>query len=760
MIQRILSLGALALFLACPLVAQDDDAKFNESQAKKINAFADKAFKKGFPRAARLEWLKVLKLYDFDNAVARDKLGFDKSGRVWVARPNFKYPLEDTGESKDGRSLFSAYEKLKKQLAAAHKSEAKKWAKAERRDKELFHYGMVLRWVRDDTEAQNALEHQEVGGVTGTGLEQTLYDRSKMIEKVVAEQAKVQYGVEKVEKECAVLKRAQVPYISVKSEHFLLHGDEAELENLKEALQWAERARVVCAEAFPWQVNVTGEYAFFTSKDTYKQILKAHADKIPNLEWALEHTSTRTLDNIRVGATGGAQTLFDACVRNVARGHSGFIRPGLGEGIGHTFVGMIFNNNRLFSVDTKKQEGTTTTEEDNEYTSPDFDVWKNLALEMAWTMTGGIAASEIPFVEVGSFTNEERIKCWSFCDYVMRRDPNLLRQLDRAGLEDLAQKDRPRSLGQRKQRGEQLDAAYSKKVGVSIAQLDKEWEDFWTEATPVLAAIRNNTPPLASVSKGVEKWLKALNAARTKLGATECNWSSNLSARCKEHAEYLKTNKKERGPAAEHRQLVDLGGTHLGNMFAQMAVVETGAKVGKAKKIFERWMTIPGYRDALINHTLRTVGIYTDGDIFVMNVISGIGTPRSKKSGYSPYPRNAARGVPTEAKVADLGPELVELLEKHGKGKKKTVGFPLTIHFGGTQIPGDKHSYKCRARSGRGEPIEGAILFDDGKIRNTSSPGLITFIPFEPLPRGEVEVTWTWKLDSGDKSLKTKFTTK
>ena len=740
-------------------MAQVDEAKFKLAQAKRINTFAMTAFKKGFPRAARLEWMKVLKLYDFDNAEARDALGYSKSGKTWVERPNFEYPLQDTGESKDGRALFTAYEKLKKSLAAAHKAEAKKWAKAERRDKELHHFEMVLRWVRDDADAQTALEHKDVGGVTGTDLEQKLYDRSKLIERAVAEQTSIEYPVQKIERPAAALDRAQVGYVTVQSEHFVLHGDELELDNLKEALNWAERARVVVAKAFPWDVDVRGEWAYFTSSDTYKQILRAHADTVSDLEWKLENTSTSNVGGLPVGATSGAQTLFDVCVRNVAQAHSGFIRPGLREGIGHTFVGMVFNNNRLFSVDQKKHEGTTTTEEDNEYTSPDFDVWKNLALEMAWTLAGGVSGAELPYFEVGTFSNEERIKAWSFCDYVMRRDPMLLRHLDQIGASDIAKRQKPRSLGQRKQRGEGLDQEYAPKAGVSLAQLENEWEDFWTEATPALAAIRSNTPPLSSVSKGVEKWLKAFNSAREKYNSTAATWSSNLSTRCKEHADYLAANKKERGPKAEHQQLVDLGGTHLGNMFAQMAIVETKAKVGGAKKMFERWLTIPGYRDVLVNHALRTVGIYSDGGILVMNVVSGLGKPRSKKAGYSPFPRRNMTGMPNEANVADLGPEVEKLLEKHGKGGKKVVGFPLTIHFG-IGIIGDRHSYRCHAQSARGEAIEGALMFDDGKIRNTSAPGVVSFIPFEPLPRGQVQVVWTWRQDGSDKQLQASFTTK
>jgi hypothetical protein len=181
-----------------------------------------------------------------------------------------------------------------------------------------------------------------------------------------------------------VLDKAQVQYITLTSEHFVLHGDPEEQENLGQALRWAERTLRVCEAAFPWPVRVLqqgrwpNEWAFFVAKETYQQILKAHAEKVQDLQWKLEHTATSAVGDTLLAATSGKQVLFDAAVRNVARPYAGFSTDGLGEGIGHTFVGMMFNNNRLFAVDLKKQQGTVASEEDREYQSPDFDVWKTL----------------------------------------------------------------------------------------------------------------------------------------------------------------------------------------------------------------------------------------------------------------------------------------------------------------------------------------------------------------------------------------------
>ena len=742
---------AVLLLAATAFAQSDDETKFNQSQADRLNKFAKTAFQKGFPRQARLIWLQVLKLYDANDAEAHERLGHVKIGDSWAPDPKFVYPIEDTGSGSEGASLYRAYEKLREDLAAAHRRQAQTWHKAGRTDKSTHHWQMVVRWVKDDAEAQKALDHHEIGGVTGTDLEQTLYDRSKAIERAVNEQTAVDYPVETVDTKNPVLEQAQVQYVTVVSEHFQLSGDPDQEQHLKEALVWAERALRVVEVAFPWQTEVRGKWAFFVAKETYQQILRAHANQIPDLEWMLEHTSTSGIGDTVIGATGGVQTLYDAAVRNVAKPYSQFRSPALLEGIGHTFVGMVFNNNRLFAVDLKKQQGTVATEEDREYTSPNFDVWKNLALEMAWKMTGGISAVELAFVETATFTNEQRIKAWSFCDYVMRRDPELLRKLDRTALE--------MKQSNRRKPGELEEKFAQATGGITLAQLDKEWEDFWTEATPVLAAIRNNTPPLKAISPGVERWLAALNEVRAVNKAAPVTWSSTLSTRCYEHANYLKENKDERGPEAEHRQLVDKGGSHLGGMFAQMAIVDTSARMGQAKKVIEEWMSIPGYRDALVHDFLRTVGIYSDGNILVMDVVAGLGKPKSKGSGYLCWPWKHAKGIPAEVEVKSIGPELEALLAQHGHEKRKTVGYPLTVHFG-QNVQGDRASYRCNVVDARGRKVEGAILLDAGKIRTSTAPGMVTFYPFEPLPRGALGVQWTWEQDGKVQTLEAGFQTK
>jgi uncharacterized protein YkwD len=737
--RRTLLTSLLALTVAVAAPAQSDEAKFNQRQAKALNAFAKKAFDKGFPRIAKVVWLKTIKLYDADNEDAWTALGYLKNGSSWVLDTKRPYPSKDTGKGSDGKPLRSQYRALEKSLAKQHKSMAQKYQSADRQDRATHHWKMVLRWVKEDAAASTALAHKEIAGLSGTELERTLYDRSKLIEKAIEEQSAVEYETQTVDGvPCEPLQRAQIPYVTVKSEHFVLHGDKDDEPNLHEALAWAERTLRICKVAYPWGAPDGAwptQWAFFPAKETYQQVLKAN--QVPNLEWRLENTSTCGIGNTVVAATSGKQVLLDAAVRNVARPCSGLASDGFSEGIGHTFVGMIFNNNRLFSVDLKKQQGTTASEEDREFQSPDFDVWKNLSLEMAWKSTGGVPANELPFADASNFTNEERIKAWSFCDYMMRRDPQMLRTMDKIAQEMKSKRMKQPLEFEKRFRAQHADA--------TIPQLDKEWEDFWTEASPVLKSIRNNTPPVDAISKGVDKWLDAVNEARKARGRTPVTWSAMLSTRCKAHAEYLKDNKDQRGPAAEHTEKVDLGGSYTNGLFAQMAVVETAGKASKADKIIKGWIYKPGYRDVLINHRLLTIGMYLEGDIMVLNATSGLGDPKDPQAGFDCFPpRNTHTTIyDREVKVADLGPEVEELLRQNGREGQKAIGFPLTMHFGSNGGIGLRGSLKCQIASKDG-PIEGVMSFDDGELRTTTAPGMATFWPLDPLPKGQIQFAWTW----------------
>jgi len=750
----------LATFLGSALGQSAEELKFRDKQADALQKYAASAFKSGFPQVARRIWLMLLSEYESENVEARTALGYQRVGSSWSLDPAFVYPKSDTPDSKAAKRLQDDWKALAEKVAAAHLKMAQDYEQAGRTDMARWHFEKVLFYTPEDAAAKTALEHKPVAGLSGTDLEQTLYDRSKLIEAAVTEQTKKDYPVEELPATAtnALLEKAKVKYASVKSEHFTIRGD-FEVDLLKQAAINAERAVRVMQAAYAGETGFNLEpkrwptdWAYFKDKETYVQILNANSDLMTpsELKFRVEHTSSSGINgaggSLSISAAGNEQGILDGAVRSVAQFSANFSSPALREGIGHAFVGLFFNNNRLFIVDRKEQMRSSTGEEDYDKYSPNMDTWKDLAIDSAWKITEGTSAARLPLITADKFPDDARIKSWSFCDYVVRRDPDLLRSLDKLQAE-------PTPIEVEKKFTEA-------NAGLSIAQLEKEWKDYWTEASPVLKAIRDNTEPLTAVSPDAKKWLEAFNKARLEQRATVVTWSASYSGRCKDHVEYLKANEAQRGPAELQRQDSALpGGTHLGDMFAQMALVSTDA--GKPKELFESWMHLPGYRDAMINARLLTIGLYAEGPYLVMDAIRGVGRPPEGKGGYQAWPKDLKGSVPTEMKVADLGPELQEFLAANGHGDKVVIGYPLSLHhFGTGGIPGVKSSYRCQVTINN-EAVEGIVhIADGGWNRRSSAPGLVVFYPLEPLKKGrEVEAVWTFENAEGIVRLATKFNT-
>ena len=303
---------------------------------------------------------------------------------------------------------------------------------------------------------------------------------------------------------------------------------------------------------------------------------------------------------------------------------------------------------------------------------------------------------------------------------------------------------------------------YSKAVeGGSVHELEDSWRRFWTEDSPLINAIRNRVTPLEAFSKVAPKWLRAFNDARHAVvlqtfnstwsrEQTDVSWSSLASADCKLHADYLKKNRGERGPAKEQTQKASLkGGSNKGRAIAQAALIST--KGSKPDKVIAQWMLWPGYRDALINPNLKTVGLYVDGSIMVMDTSRGMieqastmtWHPTSNNRQLNPNVNNA---VPTKVDLVDLGPEVAALMKRKGHRPGKAVGYPITVHFFDPRALPPASTLSCTLLRGD-EEVKGVLhVASGGRNRRSSAPGLVAFYPVRPLKRGlEYQVIWGWE---------------
>jgi Cysteine-rich secretory protein family len=517
-----------------------------------------------------------------------------------------------------------------------------------------------------------------------------------------------------------------------------------------QAAEYSERALAFCNEAFagykawpPKRALITS-FVYYKSKATWVDVVRKNSGRGgEDVEFTIQNANSTVLgagkDMLHAAGIEQEPTVYDFAVRMVAQQYSMLNKAALMEGVGHAIVGMFFGRNLIFNVGQTKtdQSGTVSgTLEPEKFRMPDLESWKDLAVELAWQKSSTPAA-QLPLIKVSQFTSEQRIKAWSFCDYLLRRDPTLLLTLDRVG-------------GKARTQGEVV-TTFAEATKIPLSDLEEGWRQFWTGDTPVLRAIRSKVTPLEAASKEAPAWLETFNKLRKQHGGQEVGWSSSLSTDCKMHAEYLKKNKGERGPDKEFTEQSGKPGFTVGGKgFAERSLVWTKDK--DPRKAMAGWLDLPGYRDAILNRNIDTVGLYAEGGIMVMDPERGIHPTTTPLSAMYPYvntkPDRYKEGVPSQMDVAELGPDVALLLQAHGRGKQKTIGYPISLHL----YTGNTSQVTCSVTI-NGQEVKGVLVSADaGHNRRTSAPGLWVFYPLDPLRKG-VDIVVDWKVSGKDQKV-------
>lgn len=725
--------GAPAPASATPVAEEKD---LLESAAKDLDAYATLAFKNGYPRRAREVWLEVIAEYAPDDAVAREQLGFVRQGTVWQKKSGFEYPTQDVLNPTVAKMLEQRWDGVAKKLGDGHRALAGQLDTAGKKERAQYHYQRALRFAPGDAKAIAGAGVKQAEGIVGSDAELTLLKRSRLMDRSITRLLAAKYAVTEIAGEKQpVLEKAKVTYRGVKSENFTVWGD-WEVEVLKEAAAYAERALAFGKDAydgfagFPPANGVVKQMAFFKSRDTFRTIVAANKDAIGDSRTAfiLENVNATQIGGVHITGAEQVENVNDLAVRWVAQEYSGVRSDALVEGIGHAVVGMFFGRNLTFTVGQQEQKGTATRREQQKLQLPDIETWRELAVELAF-QKDGTRAARLPLLKAASFPNDARIKSWSFCDYLLRRDPLLLKALDRTAAKSRNDGD--------------VEAEFATIAKTPLAEIEEGWRRFWTEDTPLRRAVVNKASPMEAASKEAPNWLDEFNRARKALGGEEVGWSSSFSTDCKMHVDYLKANKDQRGPVAEHTQVAGKTGfTNAGKTFAETALVWTRDK--DPKKAMATWLALPGFRDGLLNRQIDTVGIYADTGIVCIDVQRG--RVPSDRATVLPFPLgtegNRYKGsVPAALDVELLGPDAAAVLERAGKGKQKQIGFPLTLHGFGANTG----EVQVDVSAGN-ESIKGELLRPGGKSRRTSAPGMWVFWPHEPLPKGkDITVRWTYQ---------------
>ncbi|MCA8974098.1 MAG: CAP domain-containing protein [Planctomycetes bacterium] len=725
-----------------PVVAPEpEEAAVLALGAKELDAYATLCFKNGFPKRAREVWFEVIGEYDGDDAAARKELGYIRHGTVWQLDAAFGYPEQDAPDAGAAKMLQKRFDGVCKKLGDAHRALADQLRAAGKEARAGYHVQRALRFLPADSKVVAASGLQQYEGITGNAVDLEILRRSRVMDREITSQTEQSYEVAATDARQPAIDKGGMPYTGQKSPHYTVYGD-WEPDVLAQAATWAERALAFCEVAFADHLQPVSRsrqyrtFCFVRTKATFVRLVEANVSTIgrSQAEFIVEHAKATLIGDMHTAGVEETETVYDLAVRWVVQDYVGLGSDAMNEGIGHAVVGMFFGRNLVFSVGQEKQQHTVASRTVAKLLLPDMDTWMELATEIAWSKTSTPAA-RLPLLKAASFPTDGRIKSWSFCDYLLRRDPKLLRLLDKTGAKARNDSD--------------VEVAFQQAAELPLYQLEEGWRRFWTEDSAIKRAIRDKSTPLESASKEAPKWLAAFNKARVENGGKEVGWSAQLSVDCKEHVDYLKANKDQRGPDKEHSQLPGKPGfSNSGRSFAQTAVVWTEGK--DPKKAMAEWMLIPGYRDAILNRNIDTVGIYAERGIVVLDGRRGREASQSAMS--LTYPSADLKGgrkkepVPSAVDVDLLGPEVQKLLGLNKRGKQKQIGLPLTAHFYFSRAD----DVKCEVTS-RGQPVEGWLVRGSGSCGRTSVPGLWVFYPAEPLDKGvDMNAEWTWP-DGGHK---------
>lgn len=713
-----------------PATPEPEEVEVLATGARELGAFAALALKNGFPVRARQAWLEVLAEYSTDDEDARKALGFYKHGSVWQRDEKFVYPDEDKLDAGVANMLTQRWQALAGRLGGAHRTVAEKLVAAGKKARADHHVQRALRFVPGDAKAIAAGGLRQFEGITGDDVDITVLQRSRLMDKAIAKLVEQRFEAPEVAEKLPQLDAIGATYKAVRSDHFTVYGD-LDLAQLQEAAAWAERSLAFSQQAFegfegfPPKGQPSSKLVFLAEKETWDKLVRKHLPK--DAEFLVANTRSVEIEGVETAQAKDAELVRDLAVRWIVQDWSGMRADALEEGVGHAVVGMFFGKNMVFSVGQQKDVGTVAgVREQKKLLLPDMETWKELAIEIAWQRSATPAA-KLPLLKAAEFPTDARIKAWSFCDYLLRRDPRLLTTLQ--------------ATRHKANHENEVLTAFQAAAGVSLLEVEDRWRRFWTEESPLRRAVVGKVTPLEAASKDAPEWLQLFNKLRAGCGVKPVAWSSTMSAACREHVEYLKANKDQRGPEKEHTQLAGRPGySQNGRTLAPYAVVWTKDK----KKAEETWLVLPGYRDAILDANIDTVGIYADGNLVVIDVGRGAAGGSRVITHVWPVAPEGNQPKPTVPAAVDvelLGPEVQRLLAANGRGKQKQIGCPLTLHGHGARdlAPSVKVT-------NAGAEVKGFLVEASGSMRWTWAPGMWVFYPAEPLPKGaELVASWRWK---------------
>lgn len=719
--------GALLLALAAPLVAQQDPASLAQQVEKDVAtallARADALSQNAqHGRATEIRRL-VLQEWSPGDERALPPLGFVKVGETWKRDANKAViEVDQKGDAKVQKKIDQEWAKVEKELVKQLEAAAKALAAAGDTDRATRFHKRVLWFRPTDKNALAAIAGATFEGYTGTSSELALLRRGRSLKQAVEFLLAWEPPMEPVAEPDPVMKAAGVPCISVATPHFVIHGAVAP-ERLRLAAASAERALLLARLMF---VNQGGErfepkkrYDILWTADraAYKKVLDAcRAQFTPDrlrflqddCDYAFVQSGDRHLRLYTVATGTGDDFVQDVTARGVAQDAAGIDVEGLYEGIGHATVAILFD--RTLSFFLEQPQGNTVTSWKPKPLLPDMESWRVIAAESAWAKNDTPTA-RLVLVQGSKLTNEERVKAWSMCDYLVRTAPTTLFELAAAKTADVREPDA-------------VAAAFKKRTGNDVSALDEAWRAHWGTGQALRKAMLQPPQGKKEAVADARALAHAIYRARAAADCAPGGFVvADSPATQSVHDHYTALEKHE-------LQLKQRKASPKGSNATPPAPPSPPAAIGTTVAVHESldadvavraWMGDPALRDYLLDPGRAIFAVVKGKRASMLETFDTVAP--LQKGGPMCWPRDGQRAVPPT------------------QGASNT---PITLHFFRDVDEALLRQVECVVRSG-GQQVAGALQVLQGPS-GRGARGCVAFVPSMPLPVGDGEVEWTLPL--------------
>lgn len=617
-----------------------DEVAFARTATATLMNFASFARGKKVRTAEKRAYDLIITVYDPEHAAARQAAGYRKVKGEWqVPPPDERSQWVDKAKDKDRYDVVGKWSETARRLGELHRQRGLA-LKADGTGAAVatgdVHLRQAIQYDPFDAAAHNALGHEEENGYFGTRAELDFIKSMKEMETFALMLAKKQYEVTAIEEIPEELLKTGLEFHGARTKHFTLFVRGTQ-ENADDVARWGERGldffERVAGERHGRRARRTMQSwawlgLLWTPKEleTFEQQNPERARpadrQTPNILW------TKGTKTVEVLVAGTPAFMHDGLIARAFKYGLGSMNEQLVEGAMHGGTWFLKSTCMTrFGAPPDPNE----TRARPELPLPDGSNWWLREMRDQALAGTDLPMNNVPRVPFSRFSNDARLKSWSFMTWAMARYPK-----DWVSFVSKVPTGKVPLREDVDQIGEQVFKS-------PLADVEREWRT-WASGRGVAAAATGYGPPLLPERPNDDEieGLARLNALRAlakglhleqeqRTSLPPCDLDAEATQACKDHAVFLGKHEEHlKWPEAHEEDPAKEGFTPRGMRAGLRSVIIFGTQVDAADSV-DAWIGTVYHRFPLLQYNIDRIGFAFAADAVEVIVLDmgSLEEPRS-----------------------------------------------------------------------------------------------------------------------------------